>query len=315
MSNIAVKQIIPEAIEGTNIRDVKDSKLKTLIKSIENYGLYYPIKVRELTEEEKSSYIKKRIEEIKKEKEQLIKDKKLKAAADKIIAEASKEKSLTNQESAKLRKEIYRSKSRNYKKLEEEETFLNDNTIPLYGIIDGHSRFRAYLKAKKKEKYIEVTLIENKNSTEEKEIAFCANISRNEMTTEEKALCVHKLMTELNMNTTDIARKLGYSRQYINRLSGMVDDNGNIIKKDKTATEKKTRTPKEIKSSIENKIKSILEDIEDTEDKGQEHNINKIADIKELSELIKEAAAVYRNKESYKQYLTDKKMAGLKKRK
>lgn len=100
---------------------------------------------------------------------------------------------------------------------------------PIYGIIDGHTRYMAAAKAKLP--LIKVEEIQRRSSADEKMYAYKANIARREMEEWQKGEMIETIKTETGKNVDDIAKAIGWSKAYgyklLKKLKEHREGNGN----------------------------------------------------------------------------------------
>lgn len=162
---------------------------------------------------------------------------------------------------------------------------------PIYGILDGHTRYAAATKAKLLT--IKVEEIQRRQEFQEKMYAYKANIARRDMEEWQKGEMIEAIKAETNKSVEEIAKEIGWSKAYgykvIKKLKEHIEG--------QSAKTIKITTKKDIEEAFDNMVKKDELVVEDFSNINNDDELLKqydaIADIITAYQDLKKAIGNY----------------------
>lgn len=177
---------------------------------------------------------------------------------------------------------------------------------PIYGIIDGHTRYMAAAKAKLP--LIKVEEIQRRSSADEKMYAYKANIARREMEEWHKGEMIETIKAETGKNVEDIAKAIGWSKAYGYKLLKKLKEH-----REGKATTKAAAIQKPDMAVIDNLYQEIKKYMTiGYKTATVEETIDEIDKIKELVKEISKAKSYLESDKEVSEKIKEERVAKLK---
>ena len=176
---------------------------------------------------------------------------------------------------------------------------------PMYGIIDGHTRYAAALKAKILT--VKVEELQRRPEFAEKMYAYKANIARRDMEEWQKGEMIEAIKNETKKSVEEIAKEIGWSKAYGYKVLKKLKEHN-----EGTSAAAKSETILEVDyGKVDDIYNNIMDKVEDNKYKDTADKIQTIDDIKYMIKALRQITKNIAQQDDVKEHIKKERIAKL----